>query len=110
CSTVTEACAPTRRRNGVCTTPWGVVKRPRRAPFASIIRTSKEKLTRRVYHRKIQAIMVNNRTNEYDAPNEIPRAFPIGAFFGSAIEKPTAIRIKAQIVKRSRLPKEMSCQ
>src|SRR5260370_24330018 len=39
----TVACVPTGRKNGVSTVPWGVVKRPRRAPDGSVFATSKEK-------------------------------------------------------------------
>src|SRR6266851_8213683 len=106
----TAACVPTGRKNGVSTVPWGVAMWPRRAPSESAFRTSKENFTRQVYQRKIHAIMVKSKTIEKVVPNAIPSAFPIGAFFGSAAEKPTAIRMMAQIAKISRLPKKISCQ
>src|SRR5260370_28044622 len=97
-------------KKGVSTVPWGVVRRPRRAPVGSVFNTSNKKLTRRVYQRKIHAIMVKHRIREKVVPNEIPSAFPIGAFLGSAAEKPIAIRMIAQMEKISRLPKKISCQ
>ena len=54
--------------------------------------------------------MVKSRIKENAVPNAIPRAFPIGAFFGSAAENPIAIRMIDQIEKMSRLPKKISCQ
>src|SRR5260370_11647857 len=39
----TVACVPTGKKNGVSTVPWGVVRRPRRAPDGSVFATSKEK-------------------------------------------------------------------
>ena len=107
---MTEACVPTGRKKGVWIVPWGVDRRPRRAPSESVFATSNEKLTRRVYQRKIHAIMVKNRIKENVVPKAIPSAFPSGAFFGSAAEKPIAMRIMAQIAKMSRLCKEISCQ
>src|SRR5260370_42457052 len=97
-------------KKGVSTVPGGVVRRPRPAPVGSDFNTSNKKLTRRVYQRKIHAIMVNNRIREKVVPNEIPSAFPKGAFLGSEAEKPIAIRMTAQIAKRSRLPKRICCQ
>src|SRR5216684_796120 len=49
---LTEACVPTGMKNGVSTVPWGVVRRPRRAPDGSVFATSNEKLTRRVYQER----------------------------------------------------------
>src|SRR5260370_1710471 len=106
----TAACGPTGKKKGVSMEPWGVVRGAGGADDESGLANSKKKFTYRVYQRKIHAIMLKSRTKEKVVPNEIPSAFPIGAFFGSAAEKPTAIRMMAQIAKISRLPKRMSCQ
>src|SRR5712692_9600206 len=37
----TAAAVPTGMNTGVSITPWGVIKRPRRAPLGSVWRTSK---------------------------------------------------------------------
>src|SRR5882762_9360413 len=42
-SALTQACVPTGMKKGVSTGPWGVVRRPRRAPAGSVFPTSKEK-------------------------------------------------------------------
>src|SRR5580693_10647591 len=97
-------------KNGVLTAPCGVCKTPRRAPVASVLVTSNEKLTRQAYQRKIHASMVNRKTKAKVVPKDIPSAFPNGAFFGSAAEKPIAIRMMAQIEKTSKLPPRISCQ
>src|SRR5260370_3403745 len=107
---LTEACVPAGMKNGVWTVPCGVVRRQRRAPVGSLFDTTNDKLTNRVYQRKIHAIVVNSRTMEKVVPNEIPSALPKGAFFGSEAEKPIAIRMTAQIAKRSKLPKRICCQ
>src|SRR5882762_4241422 len=41
---LTEACVPTGMKKGVATVPWGVVRRPRRAPVGSVFNTSKKKI------------------------------------------------------------------
>src|SRR5437868_15253954 len=51
---LTVACVPTGRKNGVCTTPCGVVRRPQRGPVESVFRASKEKGTRSVYQEKMK--------------------------------------------------------
>src|SRR5271163_1593290 len=46
---LTVACVPTGMNTGVSNAPWGVVKRPRRAPDAQFLDTSNEKSTSTVY-------------------------------------------------------------
>jgi hypothetical protein len=52
---LTVAAVPTGMNTGVSTTPCGVLKQPRRAPLASVCRTSKEKSTLPVYQEKMKA-------------------------------------------------------
>jgi hypothetical protein len=59
---LTEAAVPTGMNTGVSTGPCGVVRRPRRAPVASVAVTSNEKLTLRVYQEKINAHPTRTRT------------------------------------------------
>src|SRR6266404_7044 len=44
-SAFTAPCVPTGMKKGVSTGPWGVFRTPRRAPLASVLAISKEKLT-----------------------------------------------------------------
>src|SRR2546422_6541904 len=46
-------------------------RRPRRAPEDSVLTTSKEKLTWRVYQRKIHAIMVKSRIRSEEHTSEL---------------------------------------
>src|SRR6266480_654787 len=100
-SALTEACVPTGRKNGVCTTPCGVVRRPRRAPVGSLFRTSKEKLTRPVYQEKMNAQPTRQRTKTAQTEKAMVNDFAPLSFLGFTAAKPTASRISVQKVKRS---------
>src|SRR5215510_9514598 len=115
---LTVACVPTGINTGVSIGPCGVVRRPRRAPAASVFDTSNEKFTHRVYQEKSgdsaqekdHAKPVKKTMNASAMPTEIPSDFPNGNFFGSAAEKPMATRMSAHIPNRSKKASGTVCQ
>jgi hypothetical protein len=55
----------------VSITPCGVVKRAQRAPVASVLARSKEKVTRSVYQEKINAQPTRQATKAAQTPKAI---------------------------------------
>src|SRR5689334_23169103 len=100
-SALTEACVPTGRKKGVCTTPCGVVNRPHLAPVLSVFRTSNEKLTRQVYQEKMNAQPTRQTTQTAQTLKATVKGFAPLSFFGFTAANPIASRINVQKVKRS---------
>src|SRR6266567_2069394 len=97
----TAACVPTGRKNGDWTTPWGVVRRPRRAPDGSVFAISNEKFTLAVYQEKTHATVVPSNVKNKKTPTAMPADFDIGSFFGSMQWKPIAVKTTDHIIKTS---------
>src|SRR5271168_3524978 len=98
---LTLACVPTGIKNGVCTTPCGVFKTPRRAPVGSVFVTSNEKLTHRVYQEKANAHPTRHTTYAAHTPNAITKALLPFSFLGLVAANPIAMRMSVQNVKTS---------
>src|SRR5215472_7244264 len=107
-----EACVPTGRKNGVSTTPCGVVRRPERPPEGSVFSTSMEEGTRRVYQllfAQIAAQTTLASTQTPHSPNTTEYAMPDLIFLGFAAANPITASSMNQIQKRSsELPRAAS--
>src|SRR5260370_37834672 len=99
---LTVAWVPTGMNTGVLIAPCGVVKRPQRAPVASVLARSKEKLTRSVYQEKMNAQPTRQATKAAQTPKAMTKDFDPFNFRGFTTAKPIATRIRVQIVKMSK--------
>src|SRR6266446_4595816 len=101
----TVACVPTGRKNGVSMDPWGVVKRPRRAPLGSVFDTAKEKLIfdqrqekrtaknacpTSVYQEKMNAQPTRHTTYAAQTLKAMVKALAPFSFFGFPAANPIA--------------------
>src|SRR2546422_1637906 len=113
---LTEACVPTGMKKGVSTVPWGVVRRPRRAPVGSVFNTSKEKFIfdytlesearknacpASVYQEKMKAQPTRHTTYAAQTLKAMVKDLAPFSFFGFTAAKPIASKISVQNVKRS---------
>src|SRR6266404_3090562 len=99
---LTVACVPTGMNTGVSITPCGVVKRPQRAPVASVLARSKEKLTHPVYQEKMKAQPTRHTTKAAQTVKAMVNGFVPFNFFGFTAENPIARSIKIQNTKMSK--------
>src|SRR5437660_1154691 len=112
----TAACVPTGRKNGVSMEPWGVVKRPRRAPLGSVFDTAKEKLIfdqrqekrtaknacpTSVYQEKMNAQPTRHTTYAAQTLKAMVKALAPFSFLGFTAANPMARRTSVQNVNKS---------
>src|SRR5215470_5882946 len=101
----TVAWVPTGMNTGVSIAPCGVLRRARRAPVASVRKTSNEKFTPPVYQQqshqeKIQARPILHTTKTPQTASTMANALPVN-FFGLTAVKPIEIRNIVQMLKMS---------
>src|SRR5882762_4771909 len=114
---LTVAWVPTGMNTGVSIGPRGVVKRPQRAPVASVFASSNEKFIfdetpesrtgknacpTSVYQEKTNAQPTRQATNAAQTPKAIMQVLEPFSFFGFTAANPIANKIRVQNVKISK--------